>query len=158
MPVWLGPEVWWADRFWFEIGSQLFSSSFVLGFYGVLSVDQRLWGGGSCLIIRIIVQLIGYIWSVSFRGGYFGLSGGDGWSWISFFSGGFMKESVFRWWCLFWWVLSSRVWLGVLCAGVFMVFIFWMFRLCTAPFVCILCFIDLCSSWAGIWFLIIFAD
>jgi len=69
----------------------------VLGFYGVLSVVRRLSGGGSGLIYRIVAQLMRCGWSVSFRGGYFGLSSGDGWLWILFFWGGFVKGSVFRW-------------------------------------------------------------
>jgi len=30
---WFGSEVWWADHFWFEIGSQFFGSRLVLGFF-----------------------------------------------------------------------------------------------------------------------------
>jgi len=44
---------------------------FGFGLFGVLSVDQRLWGGGSWLIFRIVAQLRWCRRSVSFRGGYF---------------------------------------------------------------------------------------
>jgi len=36
VPWWFGSKVWWADHFWFEIGSQLFVWSWFLGFCFVL--------------------------------------------------------------------------------------------------------------------------
>ena len=54
---WFGHKVWWADHFWFVIGSQFFSSSLVLGFLWFLSVDRRSRGGGSWLIFLDVAQL-----------------------------------------------------------------------------------------------------
>lgn len=43
---WSSPEDWWADRFWFEIGSQFFVQVWFQDFVGVLLVDRRLCSGG----------------------------------------------------------------------------------------------------------------
>jgi len=74
---------WWASYFCFEIGSWRLAAflfgchslvgrlllirdrksvlwlKFGLGFYGVLSMVRRLWGGGRWLIFRIVAQLMG---------------------------------------------------------------------------------------------------
>jgi len=53
VPFWFGPKVWWADHFWFEIGSQFFGSCLVLGFLWFLLVDRRSTHGGNWMIFRI---------------------------------------------------------------------------------------------------------
>ena len=57
VPFWFGPKVWRVDQFWFEIGSQLFGSSLILGFLWFLSLDRRSRGGGSTLIFSDVAQL-----------------------------------------------------------------------------------------------------
>ena len=72
------------------------------------------------------------------------------------FQWSFHEGVCVKWWCLFWWMLFSGVLTRYCGYGCFYGVYFWVFRLYTAPFVCIIWIIGLCSSYAEIWFLIKF--
>ena len=58
-------------------------------------------------------------WEFNFDGCFsLGVSSDDGWCWIPFYSGRFREGVCFRWWRVFWWVLSTWVFLRCLFLGV----------------------------------------
>ena len=120
-PFYYGLKVWLADRFWFEIRSQFFCSSLVLGFFIVFLRWTRGW--------EVVVtewsldrmwlsfgedDLVLHLDGCSFR-----VSSGNGW----------FIDIAFQWL-----LCEGRVWLGVVCWGVFYGVYFWVFRLYTTPF------------------------